>query len=143
MSTSVEFMTVLSPLTGTPLDEAVRLAWIEKREAQGRRNAAIRTRIVKAISVVALIVGAVFLPRFVLMDVLVRFILTAGAMVAMFHAFQARKLAIAAVFGALAVLYNPVAPMFSFSGDWHRLVAVACAVPFAVAFAWPNKRSTQ
>jgi len=48
----------------------------------------------------------------------------------MFQAFQARHYAVAAVFGALALLYNPVVPVFSFSGDWSRAMVAASAIPF-------------
>jgi hypothetical protein len=34
----------------------------------------------------------------------------------MFQALQARRYALAVVFGALALLYNPVVPELSFSG---------------------------
>lgn len=50
----------------------------------------------------------------------VRFLVTASAMVVMFEALQAGYHAVAAVFGALALFCNPVAPAFSFSGDWQR-----------------------
>jgi hypothetical protein len=76
-------------------------------------------------------------------EVVVRFLVTAGAMVVMFQAFQARYYAVAAVFAALALFYNPVAPAFSFSGDWQRAVVVASAVPFVVSLAWPNGRNAR
>jgi hypothetical protein len=56
-------------------------------------------------------------------------------MVVMFEALQARYYAVAAVFGALALFCNPVAPAFSFSGDWQRAVVVTRAVPFGASLA--------
>jgi low affinity Fe/Cu permease len=41
-----------------------------------------------------------------------------------------------AVFAALALLYNPVAPVFSFSGTWQRALVVATAIPFVTSLAW-------
>ena len=73
-------------------------------------------------------------------EVVVRFIVAGGAIVVMFHAFHARDYAFAAVFGALALLYNPVAPVFSFSGDWQRALVVASAVPFFASLAWRDAR---
>jgi len=73
-------------------------------------------------------------------EVVVRFLVTASAMVVMFQAFPARYYAVAAVFGALALLYNPVAPAFSFSGDWQRAVVAASAVLFGGSLAWPTVR---
>lgn len=66
--------------------------------------------------------------------------MTASAMVVMFEALQAGYHAVAAVFGALALFCNPVAPAFSFSGDWQRAVVVTSAVPFGASLAWPNGR---
>jgi hypothetical protein len=61
-------------------------------------------------------------------------------MAVMLQAFPARQYAFATVFGALALLYNPVAPTFSFAGDWQRVVVMASAIPFAGSLAWPGAR---
>jgi uncharacterized membrane protein YccC len=73
-------------------------------------------------------------------EVLVRFFVTASALVLMFQAFQTKYYAVAATFGALALLFNPVAPVFDFSGDWQRVVVAASAVPFVASLVWPNTR---
>jgi len=73
-------------------------------------------------------------------EVVVRFLVTASAMVVMFQAFRARNYAVAVVFGAIALFYNPVAPAFSFSGDWQRAVVAASAVLFVASLAWPTRR---
>ena len=74
-------------------------------------------------------------------EVLVRCLVTASALVLMFQAFQTRYYPFAATFGALALLFNPVASAFSFSGDWQRAVVVASAVPFVASLVWPNGRN--
>ena len=71
-------------------------------------------------------------------DVMVRFIVAAGAIVVMLQAFHTRNYADVVVFGALVVLYNPVAPVFNFSGGWQRAVMLASAVPFVASLAWHN-----
>jgi len=43
----------------------------------------------------------------------------------------------AAVFAAVALLYNPVAPVFSFSGDWPRALVLASALPFVASLTAP------
>jgi predicted membrane protein len=91
-----------------PLDEAVGQAWAANNRAQDQRN------------------NAAFLKG-------VRFIVAAGAMVAMFQAFHTRQFVLAGLFAALVALYNPVAPVLSFSGDWQRAVVVASALPFIVS----------
>lgn len=44
------------------------------------------------------------------------------------------------LFAALALLYNPVAPVFSFSGDWQRALLIASAIPFGVSLTWRKQR---
>ena len=74
-------------------------------------------------------------------DIFVGFILAAGAMIVMLQALHARHYTVAAVFGALALLYNPWAPVFHSSGGWRRAVIVAGIVLFVVTLAWRNKRN--
>ena len=54
----------------------------------------------------------------------------------MLQALHVRHYAFAAVFGALALLYNPVTPVLSFSGDWHRALVFVSAVPLVASLAW-------
>lgn len=73
----------------------------------------------------------------------VRFLVTASTVVVMFQAFQARHYAVVAVFGALALLYNPIVATFTFSGDWQRAVVLASAVPFVVSIALAKGRNAR
>ena len=95
---------------------------------------------VKWVSLAALVALAGLWSHLAPYDVVVRFIVTAGALVLMFHAFQAEHYAFAAVFAALALLYNPVAPVFGFTGDWQRAVVLASAAPFVASLASRNVR---
>ena len=58
--------------------------------------------------------GGALVPSRAPFEVLVRFLVTASALVLMFQAFQTRYYSVAAAFGALALLYNPVAHIFDF-----------------------------
>lgn len=126
-----------------PLDEAVWQAWIAKGRAQDLRSSAVRIKAVKWASIAGLLAAAGLWSHLAPFEVVVRFLVTAGALVVMFQALQVRHYAVAAVFGALAVFYNPVAPAFNFSGDWQRAVVVASAVPFVASLAWPNGRNAR
>lgn len=66
-------------------------------------------------------------------EVLVRFVVTASALVLMFQSFQTRYYPVAATFGAVALLFNPVAPLLEFSGGWQRVAVLASAVPFVAS----------
>ncbi|MFB3829182.1 MAG: DUF6804 family protein [Bryobacteraceae bacterium] len=76
-------------------------------------------------------------------DVVTRFIVAAGATVVMLQAFHARYYGLVAVFGALALLYNPLAPVFDLSGQWQSAVVAASAIPFAASLAWPDIRAVR
>lgn len=138
MSTAVQLLRL-----SRPLDEAVWQAWVEKGGAQDRRGGAARLEAVKSVSIAALLAAVGLWSHLAPYDIVVRFIVAAGAIVVMFHAFHARHYASASVFGSLALLYNPVVPVFSFSGDWQRAVVAASAAPFIASIAWRNERTEQ
>lgn len=116
-------------------------AWFAKGRAQDRRSSATRIKAVKWASIAALLTAAGLWPHVAPFDGVVRFLVTAGAMVLMFQTFQAKYYSVAAAFGVLALCYNPVAPAFSFSGDWQRAAVAASAVPFIASLVWPNGRN--
>jgi hypothetical protein len=144
MSTSVELResrTVWAAPLSKPLDEAVWQAWAEKGRAQDRRGSAARVKVVKMVSITALLAAAALWSHLTPYAVVVRFIVAAGALAVMLDAFRARHYAFAAVCGALAILYKPLAPVFGFSGDWQRVVVAASAAPFLASLAWRNART--
>ena len=143
MSTSVALQgsrKAWEPPRAKPLDEGVWQAWLEKGRAQDRRSNAARLKAVKWVSAAALLAATGLWSHLAPYELVVRFIVAASAIVVMLQAFHARHYAFAAVFGALALLYNPVAPVFSFSGGWQRAVVVASAAPFVASLAWRNVR---
>jgi hypothetical protein len=95
---------------------------------------------VKWVSIAGLLAAIGYWPHPSPYDVVVRFVVAAGALATMVHALRARDYFVAAVFGALVVLYNPVAPTFRFSGQWQIALLVASAVPFVASLAWRNPR---
>jgi hypothetical protein len=142
MSTSVELpgpKQTWSPPSATQLDEAVWQAWVAKGRAQDRRRSATRLKAVKWASIAGLLGAAWLWSHFTPFEVIVRFLVTASALVLMFQAFQTRYYPVAAMFGALALLFNPVATVFDFSGDWQRAVVVASAAPFVASLVWPTE----
>jgi hypothetical protein len=124
-----------------PLDEALWQAWVAKGRAHDRRISATRMKAVKWVSIAALLVAAGLWSRLTPYEVVISFIVAASAIFVMFEAFYARHYAVAAVFGALALLYNPVAATFSFSADWQRALVAASAVPFVASLGWRSGRT--
>jgi len=123
-----------------PLDETVWQAWLLKSRVREEKSHAARMKAVKWMSLAALLLaaGAGTWSQFAPYEVGLRILVTAGAMVLMSQAFQRRDHAFAAVFGALVLLYNPVAQVFSFSGEWQRALIVASALPFVASLTWRN-----
>jgi len=119
------------------LDERKWEAWLAKGRAQDLRDSVARTRAFMWATVAVLLAAAGFWPHASPVEIGIRFLATVGAIAAMFQAFYARNYAVGALFGAVALFYNPVAPVFHFSGDWQRAAVVASAVLFGAALAWP------
>ena len=119
-----------------PLDEAVWQAWKAKGRARDRQGRETRIKALKWGSIIALLAVAGLSSQLAPYDVVIRCVLAAVSVSMMFEAFTRRQYASAAVFAGLALLYNPGAPVFSFSGAWQRAVVVASAVPFVTSLAW-------
>jgi Family of unknown function (DUF6804) len=144
MSTSVTLQKaqgVFAPPLAKPLDESMWQAWVLKGRAQDERSHAVGMKAMTWLSLVTLLLVAAGLWSYITpYDVAIRFLLAAGGLVLMFQAFRTRHYAFAAVFGALALLYNPVAPAFSFSGGWQSVFVMASAVPFIASLTWRNAK---
>jgi hypothetical protein len=123
-----------------PLDEAAWQAWIAKNRALEQQRNVARVKGVKWISAATLFATAGIGSHLTAYGVLVRVVLALGAILVTFHALHLRRYAFAAVFGALALLYNPVAPILGFSGDWRRALMITSTVLFAASIAWPTVR---
>ena len=101
----------------------------------------VRISVAKWASIAALLAAAVFWFHRAPFEVVVRFLLTVGAMVVLFQALRARYCAVSPAFGALPVFYSPVVPVFSFSSDWQRTVVAISAVPLVLSLPGRDKRT--
>jgi hypothetical protein len=122
------------------LDEVRWEAWIAKGRAQERYGSALRLKAAKLVALAALMAVAAVWSNPTPLDIVLRFIVAAAAIAMVLHELDARQYAFAAAFCALALLYNPIAPVFSFSGGWQRAVLVASAIPFILAMVWHRPR---
>ena len=119
-------------------DEATWRAWVEKMNARERRNLARWMKIVKLTSSTVLVTTAALWPDLAEFHLVIRFVVSVGAVVAMYQAFQAKNYAVGALFGALALLFNPIVPVFSFVGEWQRAVIAVSSIPFIGSLVWRN-----
>jgi hypothetical protein len=126
-----------------PLDEAVWQAWVAKGRAHDLRSSAGRIRAVQLASITGLLAAAGFWSQVGGFEVAIKLMVTAGAMVVMIQALQSRYYPVAAAFLTLALFYNPVAPVFTLSGSWQRVVVLASIFPFVASLAWPEWRNAR
>jgi hypothetical protein len=143
MSTVVELQgskAVWEPPPAKPLDEAVWQAWLQKGRAQDRQRGATRMKIIKWASIAVLFATAGVWSQLTPFEFAMRFGVVLGSAAVMLQSLHARHYASAAVFAALALLFNPVAPVFSFSGDWQRALVIACTFPFIVSLGLLNAK---
>lgn len=126
-----------------PLDERAWQAWIAKGRADERRSAAAYLKVVKWALIAVLLLAALLGSHLTPYQVVVRFMVAAGSIVVMLPAIHKRQYAVAAVFAALVVLYNPAVPVLTFSGGWQRALVAASALPFVAALGAHKTRVAQ
>ncbi|MFB3829181.1 MAG: DUF6804 family protein [Bryobacteraceae bacterium] len=94
----------------------------------------MRIKITKYVSIAALLLAAVFWNVAATYQLALNVIVSMGAGVVMVQAAQARKYRWAAGFAFIALLFNPVAPLFPLAGLSLMLVLLSI-IPFAVSLA--------
>jgi hypothetical protein len=87
-------------------------------------------KIMKLVSIAALLAAAMFW-RSILLD----FVVCLGAVVVALQAVGAKKYRWTAGFVAIALLFNPVAPILRLSGAMSLLLVLACIALFAISLA--------
>jgi len=68
-------------------------------------------------------------------QLLLSFVVCMGAIIVVQEAVQAREYLWGAGFVGLALLFNPILPVFKPSGNLLRLVVLVCIAPFALSLA--------
>lgn len=124
-----------------PIDEAGWQAWAVEGPPERRDRSAV-IRAVKWATIIGLLVLGGLWSRVTPFEVAARFVVAAGAIMAMARSLLARRYAVVAVSGALILLYNPLAPLFDFSGGWQRAVFAAAAAPFLALLIWRDVRGS-
>jgi hypothetical protein len=121
-----------------PLDEALWQAWVARGRSADERGREVRLRAMKVGVIAGLLFAAILWSRAAPFEVVVRFMVGAGAIAVMIQSLRTGRYVFAPVFAALVVLFNPIAPVFEFSGDWQRALLIASAAPFVASLAWRN-----
>jgi hypothetical protein len=87
----------------------------------------------KWISSAALLTATVFWGVALNYALLLTVVVFLGAIVVLQQAVSERKYVWAAGFAAIAIVFNPAAPLFQASGDWFRVTALVCTAVFAIS----------
>lgn len=119
-----------------PLDEAEWNAWLARGDAHYHRRLVTVLKVVKSICVATLLGVAALGVYLSAYEVVPRFIVTAGSLLVMIQTLRCRRKVAMGVFVAMALLYNPILPVFSFSGEWQRSLVALSALPFVIALGW-------
>lgn len=119
-----------------PLDEEMWRRWEAKNHLRDERRAARFSKAVKWACIVTLLVVAA-LPLYIApYQNALRFVITGGSAVVGIQALRAHRYAVAALFAATGLLYNPIVPTFSLAGRWQVIIVYVTVALFAVSLNW-------
>src|SRR5579863_9396951 len=116
-----------------PLDEARGQARKTKGRAPDKANLQTHRKALTWGLIMALLAVVGFWSQLAPYDVVIRCFVAAGAIGLMANAIHHRNYTVAAVFAGLAILYSPVTPLFTFAGNWQRVLVLLSAVPFVAS----------
>jgi hypothetical protein len=126
-----------------PLNEAIWQSWLARGRARDLRRHTARIRAVKWVGIAGFLATSVIWSTLAPYGVVVRFVLSLCSLVLMYTALRVPRYAFAATFGVLVIFYNPIFPVFSFSGDWQRALPLLSAVPFVMSLSWRERSMEQ
>src|SRR5581483_513728 len=133
LNETLEFPSAAQPRPAPAFDEAAWQAWLTKGRLQHERSARTRLEALKIVSILGLLAAAAFWPYVAPYEVALRFAVALAAVSLLLHAARSRRYVLAGLFGAIAVLFNPVVQLFAASADWKRFLLVISATPFILS----------
>ena len=95
----------------------------------------MRTRIVKWVSIAALLTAVLFWRSAENYQFLLNVVVTTAALIVVAQAVQAKEYGWAAGFVAMALVFNPVVYVFRLSGQLSLLLVLGSIAPFAISLA--------
>lgn len=130
-----------SSLSVKQLDDSMWRAWSEKSSFADAKANSRRLKSVEWFCIAVLLAITVLWPHAIHFQLFLRVTLMFGAVIVGMQAARQHRFVLAAVFGGVALLYNPLAPVFELSGTWHWLIVLSSAIPFVTAAMVLNSRS--
>lgn len=114
--------------------------WQERNRVQYSRGVALRATLTKYASMAVLLLAVVFWSYAADYQVLLNFAVCAGAVRVAFLAAAVRRYGWVSLFAGIALLYNPVFPLFTLTGRAAFFVVIASVTAFAASLMMPKSR---
>ena len=130
---------------GTVTNEKQGLSWRdwqERNHLQDLRGLALRAKLTKYASIVVLLLAVVFWSHAADYQVLLGFVVYAGAVRVAFLATDVRRYGWASLSIGMALLYNPVFPLFALTGRVAFFLVIASITAFAASLFLLKPRLT-
>lgn len=124
----------------TTLDERAWQTWLTKGRLQEEHSSRVRVEAVKVASIIGLLTAAALWSYVAPYEIVLRFAVAAASLFVMFHALRSGHFVLGVLFGAVALLYNPIMPLFAASGDLQRVLLAIGSTPFIASLGWRNVR---
>ena len=106
---------------------------VHRRRSQ---NKAWKMKAVKLVSIAVLLTTASLWMYAAEFQFLTRSLIALGALAVMFQSVNTKSYGFAVLFLAMALLYNPLVPLFPLSGPLSLVIVLGSAVPFATSLIW-------
>lgn len=90
----------------------------------------------KHVSIAVLLATAVFWLYAMEFHLLTRTLVALGALAVTFQAVNTRSYGFAVLFAGMALLYNPIVPLFVFSGPQNLMIVLGSTIPFVTSLKW-------
>jgi len=116
--------------------------WLERNRREDLRGVALRAKLTKYAAMAALLLSVVFWGSAADYQAVLEFAVCAGAVRVAYLAAAARKYDWASLFIGMALLYNPVFPLFELSGPGAFFLVIASITPFAASLFLLKPRLT-
>lgn len=107
--------------------------WQERNRLQDLRGVALRGKLTKYASIAVLLLAVVFWGRAADYQAVLGFVVCAGAVRVAFLAAAVGRHDWASLFAGIALLYNPLYPLFALTGRLEFLLVIASAGAFAAS----------
>jgi hypothetical protein len=132
---------LILPAEGERTDEIVWRAWRKRNRLEEHDRQLARVTAVKALFVAVLLLTIVFWSSAADYASAIRLALTVAATFAAMQAFKLRSYALAMIFGAMAVIYNPVFPVFLLTGSTAFAIVAMTAVAVGASMMYSSIRA--